>query len=126
MDVHRKKSVYVIQGADGEVVAEGTVPTHREGIHEMVARHQLEAGTKVCLECGAQAGMVCDALEEVEMVPVVVDAAEVRKKARRRGQKTDRRDALEICDGLRRGIWSTDCLHASTADPQAATDSVQT
>jgi transposase len=83
------------------------VPTHREGLQEMVVRHNLPPGTKVCLECGAQAGMVCDALEEVEMVPVVVDAAEVRKKARRRGQKTDRRDAFEITDGLRRGIWSS-------------------
>ena len=35
LDVHRKKTVYVIQGADGEVVAEGSVPTHREGLHEM-------------------------------------------------------------------------------------------
>lgn len=107
LDVHRKKTVYVVQAADGDVVAEGTTPTHREGIQEMIVRHQLDPGTKVCLECGVQAGMVCDALEEVEMVPVVVDAAEVRKKARRRGQKTDRRDAFEICDGLRRGIWAS-------------------
>jgi transposase len=107
LDVHRKKTVYVIQATDGEIVAEGTVPTHREGIQEIVVRQQLDPGTKVCLECGAQAGLVCDALEEVEMVPVVVDAAEVRKKARRRGQKTDRRDAFEICDGLRRGIWAS-------------------
>lgn len=107
MDVHRKKTVYVIQSACGEVLAEGSVPTHREGLHEMVTRHALMPGTKICLECGAQAGMVCDALEEVEMVPVVVDAAEVRKKARRRGQKTDRRDAFEICDGLRRDIWDS-------------------
>jgi transposase len=107
LDVHRKKTVYVIQEADGEVVAEGRTPTHREGIQEMVVRHRLEPGTSVCLECGAQAGMVCDALEELEMVPVVVDAAEVRKKARRKGQKTDRRDAFEICDGLRRGIWAS-------------------
>jgi transposase len=107
MDVHRKKTVYVMQGGTGEVLAEGTIPTHREGIQEMVLSHELVPGTQVCLECGVQAGMVCDALEELEMVPVVVDAVEVRKKARRRGQKTDRRDAFEICDGQRRGIWSS-------------------
>jgi transposase len=107
LDVHRNKTVYVIQGAGGEVLAEGSTATHRQGIHEMVWKHQLEPGTAVCLECGVQAGMVCDALEELEMVPVVVDAVEVRKKARRRGQKTDRRDAFEISDGLRRGIWSS-------------------
>lgn len=107
LDVHRKKTVYVIQGADGEVLAEGATSTHREGIHEMVMKHNLQPGTQVCQECGVQAGMVSDALEELEMVPVVVDAAEVRKKARRRGQKTDQRDAFEICDGLRRDIWAS-------------------
>lgn len=107
LDVHSKKTVYVIQGADGEIRAEGATVTHREGIQEMVRKHQLEPGTEVCLECGAQAAIVCDALEELGMVPVVVDAAEVRKKARRRGQKTDRRDAFEICDGLRRGMWDS-------------------
>jgi hypothetical protein len=38
------------------------------------------------------------------MAPVVIDAREVRVKARRIGQKSDRRDAFEVCDGLRRGI----------------------
>ncbi len=107
LDVHRKKTVYVIQSADGDVMAEGKTPTHREGIEQMVLKHELEPGTQVCLESGVQAGMVCDVLEALELVPVVVDAAEVRKKARRRGQKTDRRDAFEICDGLRRAIWTS-------------------
>lgn len=107
LDVHRKKTVYVIQGSVGDVLAEGHATTDREGLHGMVVRHKLQPGTRICLECGVQAGMVCDALEELEMVPVVVDAAEVRKKARRRGQKTDRRDAFEICDGLRRDIWAS-------------------
>jgi transposase len=39
------------------------------------------------------------------MDPVVIDAREVRAKARRRGQKTDGRDAFEIADGVRRGIY---------------------
>lgn len=107
LDVHCKKTVYLIQGADGEVVAEGNVPTHRDGIQGIVVKYTLQAGTQVCLECGVQTEMVCDALEELELIPVVVDAAEVRKKARRRGQKTDQRDAFEICDGLRRGIWTS-------------------
>jgi transposase len=107
LDVHRKKTVYVIQTLDGRVVAEGATPTQREGIREMIRQHEVSPGTPVGLECGAQAALVCDALEEAEMVPVVVDATEVRKKARRRGQKTDRRDAFEICDGLRRGLWTS-------------------
>ena len=107
MDVHRKKTVYVIQDKDGKVHAEGHFETHREGIMGMVQKHKLDKGTQVCMECGAQASVVCDALEEIDMLPVVVNAAEVRKKARRKGQKTDRRDAFEICDGLRRGIWDS-------------------
>jgi len=41
------------------------------------------------------------------MKPVVIDAREVRAKARRPNQKCDRRDAWEICDGLRRGVYTT-------------------
>jgi transposase len=37
--------------------------------------------------------------------PLVVDAREVRLKAHRPTQKSDRRDAFELCDGLRRGIY---------------------
>jgi transposase len=35
----------------------------------------------------------------------VIDAREVRLKAHRPTQKSDRRDAFELCDGLRRGIY---------------------
>ena len=107
LDVHSKMTVYVVEDAEGKVTAEGSAPTHREGIHSMIEKHALEAGTRVCMESGAQAGIVCDALAERGLIPVVVDALEVRKKARRMGQKTDRRDAFEICDGLRRDIWDS-------------------
>jgi transposase len=40
------------------------------------------------------------------MTPVVIEAREVRQKARRLNQKSDRRDAFEICDGLRRGVYT--------------------
>ena len=35
----------------------------------------------------------------------MVDAHEVRLKAHRPNQKSDQRDALELCEGLRRGIY---------------------
>ena len=35
----------------------------------------------------------------------VIDAHEVRVKAHRPPQKSDRRDAFELCEGLRRGIY---------------------
>jgi transposase len=41
----------------------------------------------------------------LEFAPVVIDAREVRLKAHRPMQKSDRRDAFELCDGLRRGIY---------------------
>ncbi len=37
--------------------------------------------------------------------PIVVDAREVRLKAQRPTQKSDWRDAFELCDGLRRNIY---------------------
>jgi transposase len=39
--------------------------------------------------------------------PIVIDAYEVRAKAHRPNQKSDRRDALELCEGLRRGVYRT-------------------
>jgi transposase len=44
-------------------------------------------------------------LTELGLDPVVVDATEVRSKALRPTQKSDRRDARELCEGLRRGIY---------------------
>ena len=51
--------------------------------------------------------MVYETLTELGLKPRVVDATEVRRKARRRGQKTDRRDAFELCEGLRRQLWDS-------------------
>jgi transposase len=46
-------------------------------------------------------------LREFELDPVVIDAHEVRAKALRPNQKSDRRDAHELCEGLRRGIYQS-------------------
>jgi len=107
LDVHSKETVYVIQDAEGTVTAEGAVRTSREGLEGLVEQHQLGSDSAVCLETGGQAAFVCDVLESRGLQPAVIDASEVRRKARRRGQKTDRRDAFELCDGLRRNQWET-------------------
>lgn len=107
LDVHSKKTSCVVQDSEGKVMAEGTVVTNAEGMGDLVRKHGLSAGTAVGLECGVQAAVVCDALVGLGMIPRVINAAEVRRKARRIGQKTDQRDAFEICDGLRRGIWDS-------------------
>lgn len=107
LDVHSKKTSYAVQDMEGKLLAEGTVVTNVDGIGTLVRNHCLVAGTVVGLECGAQAALVCDAFADLGMIPRVINAAEVRRKARRIGQKTDQRDAFEICDGLRRDVWDS-------------------
>ena len=106
LDVHCKESVYVAEDGEGRVVKEGAVETTAEGLKAMVEEVGAPAGTKVGLETGTQATWAARVLERLGMKPVVIDAHEVRAKARRVGQKSDRRDAWEICDGVRRNLYT--------------------
>src|SRR6266568_1671203 len=105
LDAHSKRCVYVIQDEHGSVVGQGYVPTTGTGLHLLRTRHELAPGTRVALESGTMAFFVARKLACLELEPVVVDAHEVRAKALRPNQKGDRRDALELCEGLRRGIY---------------------
>jgi transposase len=105
LDAHSKRCVYAIQDEDGQGAREGSVPTTIEGLALMQARHQLPPGTRVALESGTMAFFVARRLTHLGLEPVVVDAHEVRAKALRPNQKSDRRDALELCEGLRRGTY---------------------
>lgn len=105
LDAHSKQCVYVIQDEHGAVLGEGSVPTTIEGLHLLRARYELRPGTRVALESGTMAFFVARRLARLELEPLVVDAREVRSKALRPNQKSDRRDALELCEGLRRGIY---------------------
>jgi len=107
MDVHSKKTVYVAQNEEGKVIKEGAVTTGVEGMEQMLAALNAPEQTRIGLETGTQATWISRLLASMGMNPVVIDAREVRAKARRIGQKSDRRDAFEICDGLRRGIYTT-------------------
>ncbi|MGH7820159.1 MAG: IS110 family transposase, partial [Candidatus Binatia bacterium] len=107
LDVHSKSSVFVIQDADGELVGRGEVPTSREGFERLCSQYALPAGTKVALETGTVAFFVARELSRLRLDPVVVDAHEVRLKAHRPMQKSDRRDALELCEGIRRNSYRT-------------------
>ncbi|MBI5710488.1 MAG: IS110 family transposase [Candidatus Eisenbacteria bacterium] len=97
--------MYLIQDEHGNGAGEGSVPTTIEGLQLMRDRHQLPPGTRVALESGTMAFFVARRLVRLGLDPVVVDAHEVRQKALRPNQKSDRRDALELCEGLRRGIY---------------------
>ena len=105
LDVHSKQSVFEIQDGTGKVVAQGEVPTTPGGLKSLRDRHRLPKGTAVALESGTTAFFVARQLSSLGLRPVVVDAREVRLKAHRPAQKSDRRDAHELCEGLRRGIY---------------------
>jgi transposase len=105
LDVHSKQSVFAIADAAGRWVAEGEVPTTPAGLTALRERHALAPQTPVALETGTSAFFVARQLSALGLAPVVVDAHEVRVKAHRPTQKSDRRDARELCEGLRRGIY---------------------
>lgn len=102
LDVHSKRSVFVIEAADGCVVARGDIPTTPAGFRQLRQQHALAAETPVALETGTVAFYAARELARVGLRPVVIDAHEVRVKAHRPRQKSDRRDAFELCEGLRR------------------------
>lgn len=105
LDAHSKNSVYVIRDESGSSQGEGRVPTSLEGLQAMCIRHELPAGTPVALESGSMAFFVARQLTRLGLEPLVINAAEVRSKALRPNQKSDRGDALELCEGLRRGTY---------------------
>jgi transposase len=105
LDVHSTASVFVIQDGHGQVMAQGEMPTTPEGLWRWYDAQHLPAGTPVALETGTVAFFVARELTALGCTPSVIDAREVRLKAHRPTQKSDRRDAFELCDGLRRGIY---------------------
>ena len=105
LDVHSKQTTYVVQDEQGRVLEQGEFPTSEEGLGMVLNKLQAPPGTTVGLETGTQAQWVAGLLAKRGMNPQVIDAREVRAKARRVGQKSDSRDAFEICDGLRRDIY---------------------
>src|SRR5262249_20818725 len=104
LDVHSRDTVFVIQDEPGTLVARGTVATTPEEFKRLRDHYQLPAETPVALETGTAAFYVARVLTSLELQPVVIDAHEVRLKAHRPTQKSDRRDAFDLCDGLRRGL----------------------
>jgi transposase len=105
LDVHSKRSVFVIEREDGHVVARGDIPTTPAGFRQVREQYKLPAEPPVALETGTVACYAARELARVGLRPVVIDAHEVRLKAHRPQQKSDRRDACELCEGLRRGQY---------------------
>ena len=105
LDVHSKASVYAIEDEAGQVTGRGAVPTTPEGLRQLRDQHALPPGTAVALESGVVSFFVVDVLRELGLEPVVIDAAEVRAKVSRPRQKSDRRDAEALAEGLRLRLY---------------------
>jgi transposase len=105
LDVHSKHCAFLIQNEDGKVLGKGQIPTTLEGLRTLKDGYSLGKETKVGLESGSMSDFVSKQLRKLGLEPVVINAHEVRLKAHRPNQKTDERDAFEICDGVRRGIY---------------------
>jgi transposase len=105
LDVHSRQSAFVIEDREGRVIAQGRTPTTPTGFEGPRTAYQLPPGTRVALETGPIAFFAARELARHGLTPVVVDAHEVRLKAHRPLQKSDRRDAFELCEGLRRDTY---------------------
>ena len=96
LDVHSKQTVYVAQDEGGDVVAQGKVDTTAEEFCQLMETLRGPKGTKIGLETGTQSMWVARLLSSIWM-----------ESRRRRDQKCDSRDAFELCDGLRRGLYTS-------------------
>ena len=105
LDVHSKMTEYAVEDDAGTLISQGRVPTTPEGLRLLVTEHRVAPGTRVGLETGTMARYVAGHLRDLGLEPRVIDAHEVRLKAHRPRQKSDRRDAFEICEGVRRDIY---------------------
>jgi hypothetical protein len=83
LDVHASATVYVAQDQEGKVLGSGKVSTSREGLKEMLEKVGAPAGSKLALESGSQSFWVSGLLSELGMESYVIEASEVRQKARR-------------------------------------------
>lgn len=122
LDVHGKSCTFVVQNGKGDMLSRGEFATTAEGVSEF-SRTQKLRGCDVGMESGAVTPFVARQLAAAGARPIVIDAAEVRKKARSKAQKSDSRDAFEICDGLRRGIF-INVVHLPDATSQALRDAL--
>jgi transposase len=105
LDVHSQQTTFVIEDAAGGVLERGSIPTTRASLEALVERRGLKGRALVGLETGNSSFFVAEILLDLEVETQVIDAHEVRQKANRPTQKCDTRDAFEICEGIRLGIY---------------------
>jgi len=106
LDVHSKTTFVHAQDGEGATIYSGEIATTVEAFDKLFTQLAPAEQTEVAMESGSMTTFVAGIVHAQGLVPVVISAAEVRAKARRVGQKSDSRDAFEICDGWRRGIFT--------------------
>lgn len=105
LDVHSRHTSYCAEDDVSGEHFEGEVSTDQSSLTALA--RSFPGGAKlVCgLETGLQSNWVSSLLSSLGASSYVVDAHEVRIKSRRPNQKSDRRDAYELCEGIRLGIY---------------------
>src|SRR5439155_27371068 len=83
LDVHNKRSAFVMEAEDGRVVARGDIPTTPAGFRQLRQQHELAAEAPVALETGTGASYAGRELARVGPGPVVADAHGGRVKGQR-------------------------------------------
>jgi len=102
-----KKSVFVIEEAGGEVVAPGRGLYGPRGSEAPAGFPSAPSRNAAPPRDGTVAFFVTRQSSALDLAAVVIDAHEVRLKAHRPRQKSDRRDTYELCEGLCHGMYRT-------------------
>lgn len=124
LDVHSKWSAYVIRDQDGAEIARGKFDTTEPGIDEFVTKHELGTGDTIGMESGSVSFFITRRLMSASKAKVlVIDAREVREKARSKKKKSDFRDAEDISDGLVRRAYVR-IVYVPSAWEQATKDAL--
>jgi transposase len=106
LDVHSKWSAFVVRNESGEEIARGQFDTTADAIAKFVAEQALGAGDVIGMETGSVSFFMARQLQKHSAATVqVIDAREVRNKARSKKKKSDFRDAEDISDGLVRRAY---------------------
>lgn len=101
LDVATKGSYYYITDGEGKKIANGEVPTDKDGFRTRLAGH-IEGGLTVAVEAGNQTRWIYDYLRGLGAEVVVVNAMRVKAIANSK-RKTDKVDAKLLCKLLRMG-----------------------
>lgn len=101
LDVATKGSYYYITDKEGNKIANGEVPTDKDGLRARLTAH-IREGMTIAIEAGNQTRWIYDYLKELGAEVVVVNAMRVKAIANSK-RKTDKVDAKLLCKLLRMG-----------------------